>query len=318
MRVRVYVPPPPLSRFVECLWSQEGVPPPHTRERIVPSGTTELVIALHDTPLRMGGDRGGMLEHVSAAALCGPQSSPFVIDTRAQGRLVGVHFKPGGAFPFFAPPAAELRDAVVGLGDLWGGAAAVLRERLAAAPTAATRFALLERTLLAHAARPLARHPAVAYALRALDSVAPAVAVASVTEETGLSARRFIELFGREVGLTPKLFARVRRLQGVLRRLEDPAHAAWLELALTHGYFDQPHLIRDFRRFTGLAPTAYLARRGPSLNHIELPEAGSIPSKTDRMARRRLASPERSARPIREGARGSHRRARRTRWRVTT
>lgn len=121
--------------------------------------------------------------------------------------------------------------------------------------------------------RPLVRHPAVAYALRALDSPAPPVAVASVRQDTGLSARRFIDLFRHEVGLTPKLFARVRRLQAVLRRLEDPVVAPWVEVAVAHGYFDQAHLIRDFRRFTGLTPTAYRARRTGGPNHLTLPEA---------------------------------------------
>jgi AraC-like DNA-binding protein len=275
MHVRLYTPPPPLSRFVEYLWFQDGAAPPHAMERIVPSGTTELVIALHDTPLQMGRDReGSALEPVGSTVVCGPQSSPFVIDTRAQGRLVGVHFRPGGAYPFFAPPATELCDARVALDDLWGRTAATLRERLVSAPTAAARFVHLEHALLARATRPLARHPAVAHALRALDGAAPAVSVGSLTEEAGLSARRFIELFRREVGLTPKLFARMRRLHTVLRRLQEPAHAPWVDMALEHGYFDQAHLIRDFQRFTGLAPTVYLARRGASLNHIVLPGVG--------------------------------------------
>ena len=78
-----------------------------------------------------------------------------------------------------------------------------------------------------------------------------------------MSARRFIELFSREVGLTPKLYARVRRLQAVLRRLEDPAGAAWVQVALAHGYFDQAHLIRDFNRFAGSSPGDFLRRRLP-------------------------------------------------------
>jgi AraC-like DNA-binding protein len=274
MHVRLHTPRAPLSRFVEYLWFQEGAAPPHLLEGIVPSGTTELVFALYDRPLCMTERGGGVLERVGLAALCGTQSSPFVIDTRTQDRLIGVHFRPGGASPFFAPSAVELRDTRVALDDLWGGAAAILREHLANAPTTEARFALVEDALLARAARPLARHPAVAYAISALDNAAEAVTVVSVTKETGLSPRRFIELFSREVGLTPKLFARVRRLQAVLRRLENPGGAAWVEVALAHGYFDQAHMIRDFQRFTGLAPTAYLSRRGAALNHITLPEGG--------------------------------------------
>ena len=83
-----------------------------------------------------------------------------------------------------------------------------------------------------------------------------------------MSARRFIAVFEREVGLPPKLFARMRRLQALLARLGDARAARWAELALAHGYFDQAHLIRDFRQFTGLAPTAYLARRAAQPNHI--------------------------------------------------
>jgi hypothetical protein len=84
----------------------------------------------------------------------------------------------------------ELRNASVGLRDLWGGAAAVLCEQLVAASSAAARFALLESALLARAARPLARHPAVAHGIGRLGSAAGAVTVAAVTEKTGLSRRR--------------------------------------------------------------------------------------------------------------------------------
>ena len=120
-----------MSHFVEYLWLQEGAAPPHVLERIVPTGTTELVIALHDTPLRVAGDRvGGMPECVGSSIVCGTQSWPFVIDTRAQSLLIGVHFRAGGAFPFFVPPAAELRDLCVGLDDLWSDAAAISHEQV--------------------------------------------------------------------------------------------------------------------------------------------------------------------------------------------
>jgi AraC-like DNA-binding protein len=239
----------------------------------VPSGTTELVFALQDGPIRMGA-RDGVPKPMGSAVFCGAHSWPFVIDTRTQGRLIGVHFKPGGAYPFFAPPAAELRDTRLALGDLWGRAAAHLSEQLAGAQTVELRFGLLEKTLLARATRPFARHPAVAHALGALNRPTETVSIRPIVKETGLSPRRFIDLFSREVGLTPKLFARVRRMQAVLERLGDPACATWAEMALSHGYFDQAHLVRDFRQFTGLPPTAYLPRRGAAMNHVTLTQQG--------------------------------------------
>lgn len=169
-------------------------------------------------------------------------------------------------------PASELRDARIDLGLFWRGVVDELCERLVEARTPAARFELLERALVARVVRPLARHSAVVRALRALDAVPGAVRIAAVRGETGLSPRRFIEVFDREVGLTPKRFPRVRRTQEVLRRLEDPAAVDWVETALAEGFFDQAHLIRDFRELTGFAPTDYLARIRPSAGHVVLSE----------------------------------------------
>ena len=62
-------------------------------------------------------------------------------------------------------------------------------------------------------------------------------------------------MFQREVGLNPKLYARIVRFQHVLRT----QHGTWSEIAQDCGYFDQPHLIRDFEEFTGQTPSGYSA-----------------------------------------------------------
>lgn len=280
MLVRVHVPPPPLAAFVECLWEQSGDPPSHAMERVVPSATCELVIALHERPLRVG-SRDDTVATVGNAALCGAQSVPLLVDTQSQGRLIGVHFKPGGAFSFFSSPAAAMRDACLPLDDLWGAGARQLREQLIEAPSSAARFARLEQALLRRLEPAARRHAAVGLGLRALAE--PAIPVAAVTRASGLSPRRFGELFQREVGLAPKVYARLCRFQRVLRQLDAGGAYSWVETALTHGYFDQAHLIRDFRQFAGMTPTAYLAQRAGQPNHIALPP-GSDSSKTSAAA----------------------------------
>jgi len=96
--------------------------------------------------------------------------------------------------------------------------------------------------------------------------------IADVTERIGLSSRRFIEVFRDEVGLTPKLFCRVRRFQQVLHLIRSGQQVDWASVALTCGYFDQAHCIHDFQVFAGLAPTAYLAHQGEYRNHVPLPD----------------------------------------------
>ena len=272
--MEVYKPSPPLSDFVDFLWLQEGPPPLHALERVVPTGTTEIVISLA-TSLRAGSSDGQALRRIGSAMLVGAHATPFSIDTEAQRALMGIHFRPGGAYPFFAAPASCFRDARLDLADLWSPTfVSELRDRLHEDPRPAARFAILEHALTTRMVRPLARHPAVAHVLAAVDDAPGGIRIATLRQQAGLSARRFIELFEREVGLTPKLFARIRRIQEVIRRVEDANHGGWVEPALAGGFFDQAHLIRDFRDFLDLTPTSYLARRSAMPNHIVLPGPG--------------------------------------------
>ena len=96
--------------------------------------------------------------------------------------------------------------------------------------------------------------------------------IADVTGQIGLSAKRFIQVFAGEVGLTPKLFCRVRRFQRTLRAMGQGRPVEWATLAADCGYFDQAHFIHDFRAFSGINPSTYIAQRTEHLNHVPLLE----------------------------------------------
>jgi transcriptional regulator GlxA family with amidase domain len=191
---------------------------------------------------------------------------------------MGVYFKSGGAYPFFGQATGELHGADVPLEALWGRSAAnELRERLYAERTPEARFHTLEGLLLArirlntqNARHTVARHPAVAFAVDALRASPRPGTIAQLVDQSGLSHRQFIAVFRREVGISPKRFYR-------LRRFLDAAHRAWeadrvdqldwAAVALACGYFDQSHLVNDFREFAGVSPTTYLRLRDPDTFH---------------------------------------------------
>ncbi len=81
---------------------------------------------------------------------------------------------------------------------VWGTRASELRERLLAAPAPGEKFQIIEQALLAAATRPLARHPAVAFALREFARTPHALTIANVTDRIGISARHFGELFSAD------------------------------------------------------------------------------------------------------------------------
>jgi AraC-like DNA-binding protein len=273
MRFFHHIPAPPLSEFVGLLWLYEGYRQPHQKERLLPDGSMELVINLNEDQTRAYDPHDtGKFRTLSGSIVVGAHSEYFVIDTAQQHTVAGVHFKPGGAFPFLDLPASELRNTLVSLEDLWGGLAGQLRERLLEAATPQAKFAVLEQVLLALLARRPSRHPAVAFALREFGGLPRTRTIADVTGQIGLSAKRFIQVFSDEVGLTPKLFCRVRRFQRALRLADKGRPVEWAAVAADCGYFDQAHFIRDFRAFSGINPSMYIAQRTEHLNHVPLAE----------------------------------------------
>lgn len=248
--------------------------PPHPRERILPSGTIELVINLCDDEIRIyDPSHHHLCKRFSGVVVSGAYSKIFVIDPVQHASILGVHFRPGGAFPFLGAPAGELADTHVDLATLWGPLAVQLRERLCAA-TPAQRFSLLEEALVSRLRHPPERHGAVSVALDTFGQTGAEVRVRDVARRVGLSHRRFIQVFAAEVGLTPKLYCRIRRFQRAQALVRKATAPDWAAVAVECGYFDQSHLIRDFWAFSGLSPVAYLNQRSEHVMPNHVPQAG--------------------------------------------
>ncbi|MGH6872190.1 MAG: AraC family transcriptional regulator [Rhizomicrobium sp.] len=262
-------PPPPLDGFVECFWYWQGDEPRHAKDTIMATGQLGILINLKtDTLSWYGGGRFDVHNRLKGIALCGTQSSAFAIDAY-QPHMMGVRFKPGGAYPFFAAPAREFEDRHISLADIWGPDAERLHQRLVQAPTPDDKLDILQAAMIAMAPRGFAHHPAVALALRRLARGRPP-SVAALAAEAEMSHKKFIRLFAEEVGFTPKLFVRIARFQRVLEHIYFAPQADWGDAVELGGYFDQSHFIRDFREFSGFTPTDYLIRRGPYIQHVPL------------------------------------------------
>jgi len=270
MFYRSTIPGPPLDTFIENLWCLSDAPR-HARERILPSGTLELVINLHEDELRIyDSEHAQSCRRLSGAIVSGAYRRFFDIDTIEHASVVGVHFRPGGAAPFLGVPADGLADAHVDLDAVWGRRAGALRERLCAAATPEQRFGLLERARRARLELARRRHGAVLVAADHLERTG--AGVGELAARAGLSHRRFIDVFGAEIGMTPKLFGRVRRFQRALALARRTDSADWAGMAHAIGYCDQSHMIRDFVEFSGFSPADLHRHRGDRVkeNHVAL------------------------------------------------
>jgi AraC-like DNA-binding protein len=246
----------PLSDYLVGLWSYGHYAQPHRLERLLPTGTMTLAITIEPT--------GSV-----TATVAGARSSYFLLDTSKPFSVIAASFRAGGGFPFFGRPADELNNLAVPLEVLVGREASDLVDRLLEARSTSARFLTLEQFLLARLAEHTGRSAAVRYALRAFDGSSRVPRVASIVDEIGWSASRFIATFRGEVGLTPKVYSRVARFRRVVASLERMQDVDWADIALSCGYFDQPHFVHDFKEFAGVTPSEYLAER-VSTNHVRV------------------------------------------------
>jgi len=254
---KLFKPKPPLAKFVDSFWLYEGQDPQHNTERILPTGTLELAINLRQNELRFyDAGRTENCSRFSGAIVSGAQGRALA--PGQETAIIGVHFKPGGAFPFIGVPAGDLTDTHVNLDTLWGPAAGRLRERLCEAPTAVERFELLHEALLSRICSGVENHYAVSAALQMFVNNHARPTVREAAKYLGLSQRRFIQVFKTEVGVTPKLYSRIQRFQQARALIQRTPLPNWATLALDAGYFDQSHLIREFLEFSGFSPTSYL------------------------------------------------------------
>ncbi|MFC6084839.1 AraC family transcriptional regulator [Sphaerisporangium aureirubrum] len=210
----------------------------------------------------------------------GLHTSPALITH--EGRQAGVQLgvSPLAARALFGVPAGELANIDVEAGELLGATAREVYERLNAAADWGARFQVLDEALSRRADPGREVSPEVARAWRVLMGSGGTVGVGELAREVGWSARHLGARFGTEIGLTPKVAARVIRFDRVRRALQARAGKAGgvsgdvlglADLAVETGYYDQSHLVREFRDFSGCSPTRWLAEEFRNVQATAVP-----------------------------------------------
>jgi AraC-like DNA-binding protein len=182
-------------------------------------------------------------------------------------RGIEIDLAPVAARALFGIPMSELAGRVVPLADLLPRDQRSLAERLDDLPDWDARFAAIEALLATALARTSERGEIVARACARLGASGGNLDVRALARELGYSGKQGVRLFRDQVGIAPKLYARLVRFDRLVGRLRNDRETAWTELAGELGYYDQAHLVRDVRHFAGTTPTGVRA----SLDALDLP-----------------------------------------------
>jgi AraC-like DNA-binding protein len=175
-----------------------------------------------------------------------------------------VRFNAGGAYPFFGVPLSELTDEIVSLGDLWGADANGLASTFEGPASVEARLSALQGALVARLRGGKVFEPAAAMKVRRavhwMREEPRVPTVEDVSGRIGLSARQLRRAFAEVVGVSPKTYGRIVRFQRAFRAARSGSRE-WRAIALASGYFDQAHMIADFRALAGVTPGALFANR---------------------------------------------------------
>ena len=227
-----------VERLVECTWSVEA---DH---------------AIDAFPVRPDGCMDLLYSPSDGLEVVGTMTVEQHYELAPGEQRAGLRFRPGMARRFLGVGAAELRDRVMPLEDVIGSKARDVESRLESAATPEAWGRILTDAVATAVTRGIG--DPVHLAIEAMTVAHGEVDIDEVADRAGMSSRQFRRRCLEESGLGPKHLARVLRFR---RACELAARGeSWIRIAAEAGYFDQAHLIRDFREFTGATPMSVFSK----------------------------------------------------------
>lgn len=261
LQYREALPDPRLRGFVKCYWTLVGWNAETMTDRILPDGCSELV--LHSGDVFQQVDAAGAHDQ-PRALLIGPSTRAMLVRPGRRVTVFGIRFRPGGLALLLDSPVAEVRDSARSpdhVGIRFGFDALDAIGSLAGSE----RTRLIDGYLLQRLGR--ARLDAQVTKLQQrIDATAGTLRVDDLAREAGWSMRQLQRRFLAATGLSPKLLARLTRLQRAWAAVQQNVN--FTRAAALAGYADQPHFVREFREFAGVTPSQYLRSAHELTDHF--------------------------------------------------
>jgi AraC-like DNA-binding protein len=248
VRYQEFTPSPAFRPIVEKYWILEGASAPAKADQwecILPDGRAEVIFHYGERFARRGSDAHVDLQ--PGAMFVGQISAPACIQPRGTVGVAAIRLR-AEATGVLGPAASTLTDRFEPLDAL--APTGLVLEQLAGAGSDRQKIEVLER-FLAGVVREAPR-PEVAFAAACLVRHGGAVSIDAVASLTGVGRRQLERWFQSDVGLTPKSFARLLRVNRAARLVL--AETALADVAAACGYFDQAHMSNDFRRLIQQSP----------------------------------------------------------------
>jgi len=267
----------PLDQFVRCFWFLKADSAESSRpQKILPDGCMEIVIHI-GTPFRR--IRNNASRTQDGAFLVGQLTECFVLENNSSANVMGVRFKPAGTATFMPFALSEIQNEEITLESLWGRAGRSLQDAVIHAKSDADRIRVIERFLMGRL-QPERVDPRLGEAVRLIEHHRGRITVSDISASVGWSLRQLERQFLNRIGIGPKALIRTLRFQTLLQLALSGTTPNWASFAIDCGFFDQAHLIHEFKRFAGEPSEVFLGQDYTLYEFFALYEAMSDFSNT--------------------------------------
>lgn len=256
MKVNIYTPHPALQQYVSNILTVDVILPNGIDEVITPyppSPFQSLMFYCKD-PVSMGRIDCGSFDKQPFTLLTGPQYSRVNIKVHKQLRSIRVDFLPGGLHRLLGVPMHELFDSGFDASDFFGSEMRSTKEQLQHVNNLEDGKNIVEKFLLDSVTNINKMLP-IDYAILALLQQNGNITIERTAALSCLSMKQFERKCKERIGMNPKMYARILKFSKAYRLRENFPHLSWIEIAYQAGYYDQMHMIRDFKIFAGVNPS---------------------------------------------------------------
>ncbi len=253
---RIILPLPLLQKHIECFFEIKGYPS-FAFERLVPNGMPEMVINLGDSCV---GNAPYLQEAIVLKKACvsGIKTQHFNCNHTGLFHLLGVRFKPAGLCKFFNFEGSDIQNNIFSIEDIMGTGFDITYEEIYASNTIEEKVRILESWFLKRMKQQKQWDNQIEDAIAKIKSLSHTLE--DIVGHYQCSQKQFIYQFKKATGILPSQLEQIIRFQqliGTIQNSRRSIHPNWQDMVYANGYYDQSHLIRSFKKFTGLTPSAY-------------------------------------------------------------
>jgi AraC-like DNA-binding protein len=256
LEVKIYIPHPALQDYVLNISTVNAVLPPGVKDVVTPYPPTPFQSLIFYCNNAVSMSRVGVEEFNDQpfSVLIGPQVSRVNVKVNGQISAIRADFLPGGMYRMLGIPMFGLLDGGFDAVDFFSSEMKSINEQLHNISNLEEGKCIVEKFLISQVSRLKEMLP-LDQAMRVLLNSDGSMPIEQVASLSCLSLKQFERKCKERIGMNPKMYARILRFSKAYRLHEAMPALSWTKIAHEAGYFDQMHLIRDFKTFAGVNPS---------------------------------------------------------------